>query len=279
MIPHFPGKIRAPPPTTDSGRHTGALRAPWGASLDGQFPLDKTHTRARAYVRAFASVRRCAGAGALGAFGPTGDGRRAPGRRCSGAPCGRLGAPMPRGASLDGQFPLDKTHTRARAYVRAFASVRRCAGAGALGAFGPTGDGRRAPGRRCSGAPCGRLGAPRPRGCSLGLSKGALQALCCAQGARWALLGRSSGARGALVGAPLGRSSGARAGRLLGRSSGARQALSGARAGRSLGRSSSAHQARAGRSFWALLGRSSGAHWALRAIILELHGHSMLRQS
>ena len=212
MIPHFPGKIRAPPPTTDSGRHTGALRAPWGASLDGQFPLDKTHTRARAYVRAFASVRRCAGAGALGAFGPTGDGRRAPGRRCS-------------------------------------------------------------------GAPCGRLGAPRPRGCSLGLSKGALQALCCAQGARWALLGRSSGARGALVGAPLGRSSGARAGRLLGRSSGARQALSGARAGRSLGRSSSAHQARAGRSCWALLGRSSGAHWALRAIILELHGHSMLRQS
>ena len=205
MIPHFPGKIRAPPPTTDSGRHTGALRAPWGASLDGQFPLDKTHTRAR--VRACVCV----------------------------------------GASVRGRRRLRRLWA----------------------------DGRRAPGRRCSGAPCGRLGAPRPRGCSLGLSKGALQALCCAQGARWALLGRSSGARGALVGAPLGRSSGARAGRLLGRSSGARQALSGARAGRS----SSAHQARAGRSFWALLGRSSGAHWALRAIILELHGHSMLRQS
>ena len=223
MIPHFPGKIRAPPPTTDSGRHTGAIRAPYG----------------------------------------------------------RLGAPPSTGSFL----LIKHTHTRARvrACVCVGASVRRCAGAGALGAFGPTGDGRRAPGRRCSGAPCGRLGAPRPRGCSLGLSKGARQALCCAQGARWALLGRSSGAR---AGRSSGRSSGARqalsgarAGRSLGRSSGARQALSGARAGRSLGRSSSAHQARAGRSFWALLGRSSGAHWALRAIILELHGHSMLRQS
>ena len=182
---------------------------------------------------------------------------------------------MPRGASLDGQFPLDKTHTRARARTCVGASVRGRRRLRRLWA-----DGRRASGAWApllGGALWAPWGAEASRvlvGALKGRSSSALLSAR-AQGARWALLGRSSGARGALVGAPLGRSSGARAGRSLG----APRALSGARAGRSLGRSSSAHQARAGRSFWALLGRSSGAHWALRAIILELHGHSMLRQS
>ncbi|WOH03294.1 hypothetical protein DCAR_0622690 [Daucus carota subsp. sativus] len=55
-----PASLRFDPPhqKCTNGRHTGALRAPWGASLDGQFPLDKTHTRARACVRAFRRARR-----------------------------------------------------------------------------------------------------------------------------------------------------------------------------------------------------------------------------
>ena len=184
------------------------------------------------------------------------------GRRCLGAP------------PSTGSFLLIKhTHTRARTCVGA--SVRGRRRLRRLWA-----DGRRASGAWApllGGALWAPWGAEASRvlvGALKGRSSSALLSAR-AQGARWALLGRSSGARGALVGAPLGRSSGARAGRSLG----APRALSGARAGRSLGRSSSAHQARAGRSFWALLGRSSGAHWALRAIILELHGHSMLRQS
>ena len=181
MIPHFPGKIRAPPPTTDSGRHTGALRAPWGASLDGQFPLDKTHTRARARTCVGASVR----------------GRRrlrrlwADGRRASGAWAPLLGGALwaPWGAEASRVLVGALKGRSSSALLRAGRSL------GAPRAL--LGRARSA----CWGAPRALL--RRARGALVG-----------------ALLGRSSGAfrraRGALVGALVERSSGARGALVLG---------------------------------------------------------------
>ena len=181
MIPHFPGKIRAPPPTTDSGRHTGALRAPWGASLDGQFPLDKTHTRAR--------VRACVCVGA------SVRGRRrlrrlwADGRRASGAWAPLLGGALwaPWGAEASRVLVGALKGRSSSALLRAGRSL------GAPRAL--LGRARGA----CWGSPRALLRRPRGAlvGALLGRSSGAFRR------ARGALVERSSGARGALVlGAP-----------------------------------------------------------------------------
>ena len=188
MIPHFPGKIRAPPPR----RTAGALQAPYG----------------------------------------------------------RPGAPPSTGSFL----LIKHTHTRAR--VRACV----CVGASVRGRRRLWADGRRASG---AWAPLlgGALWAPRPRGCSLGLSKGALQALCCARalGAPRALVGRSSGARGAL----LGRSSGAPQARARGARWGAPRALVRRFQARARGARWGARRALIRRSRGARFGRSSGALQAL----------------
>ncbi len=218
MIPHFPGKIRAPPPR----RTAGALQAPYGRPgappSTGSFLLIKhTHTRAR--VRACVCV----------------------------------------GASVRGR----------RRLRRLWADGRRASGAWAplLG---------------------GALWAPRPRGCSLGLSKGALQALCCARalGAPRARAGRSSGARRAL----LRRARGALVGALLGRSSGAFRRARGALVGALVERSSGARGALvlgAPRALFRRLLGASGYHLGTtrafyaspvlswwHKVITQKHGHS-----